>query len=104
MKELIATLALSLAVLSVASPGETQQRQVQMDGRVQWIAGQTLMLILDGGRTVNVDLSGVPLDDYTKLRERDRVVVHGVLADDNRQVIATAVTPQPPQPAPSVTP
>jgi hypothetical protein len=104
MRQLLTALVLALLVLGVSAPGETQQRQVQMNGRVQWIAGQTLMLMLDGGGSVNVDLSGVPLDDYTKLRERDRVVVHGVLADDNRQVVATAVSPQEPQPPANRTP
>ena len=104
MRQLLTALAFSMLLLGMSTAGGAQQRQVQMNGRVQWIAGQTMMLMLDGGGSVNVDLSGVPLDDYTKLRERDRVVVHGVLADDNRQVIATAVTAQQPQPPANRTP
>jgi hypothetical protein len=103
MKELLGALVLWLGILGAVAV-DAQQKSVRLDGRVQWIAGQTLMLMLDGGGSVNVDLSGVPLDAYTQLRERDRVLVEGVLAADNRQVIATAITPRPAQPAPTRTP
>src|SRR4051812_1217252 len=104
MRQLLVAVVLIAATASAPVAGGAQPREVSLNGRVQWVAGQTLMLMLDGGGSVNVDLTQVPLDTYTRLRERDRVVVIGVLASDNRQVLATSVTPVPSQPPPSRTP
>ena len=104
MRQLLVAVVLLAAVASAPVAGGAQAREIRLDGRVQWVAGQTLMLMLDGGGSVNVNLTQVPLDSYTALKERDRVVVTGVLASDNRQVLATSVTPVVSQPPPSRTP
>ena len=67
-------------------------RPVQIEGRVQWVAGQTAMLHLDGGTSVRVDLSGVAQDAYAVLKPRERIVVAGVLSGDGRRVIASEIT------------
>jgi hypothetical protein len=68
-----------------------QERPVQIEGRVQWVAGQTAMLHLDGGTSVSVDLAGVAQDAYAVLKPRERVAVAGVLSGDGRRVIASEI-------------
>ena len=83
--------AMSLSLLFAAEPAEAQKRYVQLEGRVQWIAGQKLMLQPDLGTAINIDLVQVPMDDYRTLTEGDRVIVGGFVAPDNRKVYGTWV-------------
>jgi hypothetical protein len=85
-------LVVSLLLAGTLEPADAQTRYVVLDGRVQWIAGQTMMLIPDGGLPINVDLSRVPQGEYATLTQGNRVVVSGV-SSDGRRVLATAVAP-----------
>ena len=67
------------------------ERPVRVEGRVQWIAGQTALLHLDAGPSVSVDLAGVAQDEYAALKPRERVVVAGVMSADGRRVIASSI-------------
>jgi hypothetical protein len=61
-------------------------------GRVQWIAGTKLSIIpRAGGTPIPVDLSRVPLEQYSGVREGYPVRVRGVLSVDGRFIIATAI-------------
>jgi hypothetical protein len=84
----IVTLAFTLAGTAPPAAG---QASVQLDGRVQWIAGQKLMLLLSSGGGVDVDITRVPLDQYRMLTQGDPVVVVGTVSRDNRKVFASAV-------------
>ena len=64
---------------------------MQLAGQVQWIAGQKLMLITDGGGGVDVDIARVPLDQYRTLTQGDRVIVGGTVSPDNRRVSRNVV-------------
>ena len=92
-KVIIAFLAIgTLAFMLVRAPlPATGQTHVELEGRVQWIAGQKLMLLLNGGRGVDVDITQVPLDQYRMLSQGDPVVVVGTVSRDNRRVFASAV-------------
>jgi hypothetical protein len=81
-----------LVVMLAFAPALAQPRQVQLSGRVQWIAADKLMLILDGGLgVVPVNLTRVPLDQYQTLSPRDQIAVVGILSDDDRGVIGASV-------------
>jgi hypothetical protein len=81
-----------LIVMLVFAPALAQAHQVQLSGRVQWIAADKLMLILDGGLgVVPVHLTRVPLDQYQTLSQRDQIAVVGVVSDDGRGVIGASV-------------
>lgn len=84
-------LATWLVVTLAFAPALAQARQVQLTGWVQWIAANKLMLVLDSGLGVPVDLTRVPLDQYQTLSQRDQIVVIGVASDDNRGVIGASV-------------
>src|SRR5574341_1387383 len=76
----------SLAPIVEAAP------PVRVGGRVQWIAGDKMVLIPDSGRIpFTVDLTRVPVDQYVALKQGDGVVVDGVLSANGRSVLATAV-------------
>ena len=79
---------LALSAVTVSAQG----RPVRVDGVVQWIAGDKLMLILDGGQSIPVELRQVPQDQYLTLRQQDRITVWGTVRPDNRHVFATAIT------------
>jgi hypothetical protein len=84
-----------LVVLSmvVAAAGSVWAQSVEqrLDGRVQWIAGQLMVVQLDSGGSVSVDLKGVPQDQYSVLRRGDRVVIGGALTDVSPRFLATSV-------------
>ena len=92
-KVIIAFVAIgTLAFTLVGAPQPTAgQTYVELDGRVQWIAGQKLMLLLNGGGGVDVDITRVPLDQYRMLTQGDPVAVVGTVSRDNRRVFASAV-------------
>jgi type 1 fimbria pilin len=64
---------------------------VQFQGRVLWVAGQTLMVATDDSQSVSVDLTAVAQDQYQRLGLDDRVVVTGVLPAKGNRVLATSI-------------
>ena len=92
MKRCLAALFVSLVLTGAVTPGAAQGRYVQLDGRVQWIAGDKMMLIpYSGALPIDIDISRVPLGDYRTLTQGDSVVVSGVVSSDGRRVLATSV-------------
>ena len=88
---LTAGFALSVAVATAFAPAVGEGRPVVLDGRVQWIAAKTMMVLPDsGGLPVNIDLTKVPQDNYTGLTQGHPVVVNG--SYDGHRVLATSVT------------
>ena len=84
---------LAACVLFSLWPATTAIAQdARVDGRVQWIAGTKLLLIpRAGGMPISVDLSRVPLEQYSGVREGNPVVIRGVVSVDGRQLLATDV-------------
>jgi hypothetical protein len=62
------------------------QRLLLYEGRVQWIAGSTLVLATDDGWSLRVDLTRVPQSDYSGLGQGDRIIVSGTLSQDGNYV------------------
>ena len=86
----ITVLASSLVLWAVAvSPA--QEVAVGFEGRVQWIAGNILVIALEASPSINVDLSEVAQDQYQGLHERDWVLVTGRVTKQRDRVIATSV-------------
>lgn len=102
--------ALITVFVVVISTVAWAQGQVQVEGTVQWLTGETLMILSDtpgptayvivgqallpvpGPRpTVNVDVSGLPQTEYAFMRSGERVTVFGTLTSDGRRVIATSI-------------
>jgi hypothetical protein len=69
-------------------------QDARLVGRVQWIAGTKLSVIpRAGGTPVAVDLSRVPQEQYSGVREGHPVLIQGVVSVDSRLLIATAIEP-----------
>jgi hypothetical protein len=60
-------------------------------GRVQWIAGSTMVLVTDEGWSLRVDLKRVPQSDYSGLTPRDRIIVSGTLSQDGNYVLGLSI-------------
>ncbi|PYN90126.1 MAG: hypothetical protein DMD87_03125 [Candidatus Rokuibacteriota bacterium] len=85
-------LALMLGLAGPIAPVAAAQEQVvRVDGLVQWIGGQQMVVQADTGPSVGVDLTGVPQDEYAGLGVRDRVAVIGTVSPDGRRVLGTSV-------------
>jgi hypothetical protein len=61
------------------------------EGRVQWIAGSTLILATDDGWSLKVDLTRVPQSDYSGIGLRDRIIVSGTLSQDGNYLIGQSI-------------
>lgn len=93
-KRCLAAVVVSLVLFGAVAPGAAQDKVVRLQGRVQWIAGEKMMLIPDnGGLPIEIDIKQVPQDDYRTLAEGDPVAVSGVVSPDGRKLIATSVQP-----------
>jgi type 1 fimbria pilin len=92
MKQLVvATVLLSWLVWAAGFAAAQDAMVIQVQGRVVWIAGQTLVIVPDGSPSINIDLSQVPQEQHGKLREGDRIVVTGAVTNDRSRLVAASV-------------
>ncbi len=86
---------MALALLSVLSvtASAADDTPVRFQGRVLWIAGETLMVATDDSQSINIDLTHVPQDEYQRLGSNDRVVVTGTIPTEGNRVVATSIEP-----------
>lgn len=90
----IATFGLWALLTAASIPAMSQPQSVRVDGRVQWISAEKMLLLPDLGLLpVNVDLRQVPQDQYATLAPGTRVVVNGAVSNDGRWLVASAVMP-----------
>src|SRR5262245_43291658 len=93
-KRCLVAVVAALIVLGTFAAAAPQGQPVTLQGRVQWIAGEKMMLIPDNGdRPVEVDLKKAPLGDYETLTEGDPVVVSGEVSADGTKLIARSIQP-----------
>jgi len=83
--------ALVLGPGAALTPVVAQVQVVRVDGLVQWIGGQQMVVQADRGPSVGVDLVSVPQDEYAGLGVRDRVAVIGVVSPDGRRLLGTSI-------------
>jgi|SRR5262245_22395166 len=88
-RTLLALLAISIVL--PASPVSAQGDQVRFEGRVSWIAGETMIVSTDATPSVRVDLRRVDQGEYQQLATGDFVVVTGTISDDANRVLATSI-------------
>jgi hypothetical protein len=84
-------LALALSPAGLLTPADAADQVVRVDGLVQWIGGQQMVVQADTGPSVGVDLTSVPQDEYAGLGVRDRVAVIGMVSPDGRHLIGTSI-------------
>src|SRR5256885_5078250 len=76
LRALLTACALTGTLLVAVSAA--QDMPVRVSGRVQWIAGGTMIVALDDSPSINVDLPRVAQDQYAGLARGEWVVVTGM--------------------------
>jgi len=84
----IAMIAASLLAAPLAAEA---QGLVYYEGRVQWIAGSTLILATVEGLSIRVDLTRVDQSEYSGLGPRDRIIVTGAISEDGNYLIGLSI-------------
>jgi hypothetical protein len=77
-------------------PGWAQEPGVLIEGRVLWVAAETMVIapyvLIPGVATaINVDLSRAHQDEYAGLKTGDAVAVMGEVPPTGDRVIATSI-------------
>ena len=89
------TIGALLMILMIASawPATSlaQGSAVRLQGRVSWIAGETLVISPDDTPSIRIDLSQVDQADYQRLASGDRVIVTGIIPDERDRIVATSI-------------
>jgi hypothetical protein len=91
IEALLVALTVSVLLMVSLERADAQGWPATFDGRVQWIAGGLMVVQLDDGTSVSVDLLRVPQYQYAALVQGERILVIGVLPDGGRRVMATSV-------------
>jgi hypothetical protein len=92
----------SASIPSSAPPiGASSEPMWSLDGNVQSVAGTTVTLRTDDGRTHTVDASQLSAVTIRALRPGDRVTLFGVPRGDDKLVANGYVQSEPPTPAAS---
>jgi len=101
----IALVGVGLMSVLWVGVGAAEDIPIVLEGRVEWIAGQVMVIGLEGAviaaggpAAINVDLSHVDQDEYHGLVTGDRVLVLviGTVSEARDRVIATSVQRVPP--------
>jgi hypothetical protein len=89
----VALIAASMVAVQAGSATAQDYDVVRFDGRVLWIAGQTMVVspYASGAGPVSVDLSGASLDEYMNLTTGDSVTVTGTIPVEGDRVLATSI-------------
>jgi len=92
-REVAALMAFALLSVLYVNASAADDTPVRFQGRVLWIAGETLLVATDDSQSINVDLTQVPQDEYQRLESYDRVVVTGTIPTEGNRVVATSIEP-----------
>jgi len=86
-------IAAACTVTLLVGVATAQDDLVRIDGRVLWIAGQTMVVAsyVTGDEPIRVDLSQASQDEYQRLTTGDAVTVTGVMAEEGDRIVATSI-------------
>jgi hypothetical protein len=89
----VATFVAACLLALLADVGAAQDDVVRIDGRVLWIAAQTMIVAPyeSGSDPINVDLSKASQDEYMRLTTGDSVTITGTIAEAGNRVVATSI-------------
>jgi hypothetical protein len=85
-------IAVFIGALSFAAGAASQGNVVFVEGRVEWIAAEKMVVApYTAAGAINVDLTQVDQDEYQGLVTGDSVAVTGTVSNEGDRVIATSV-------------
>jgi hypothetical protein len=88
---LVLSLVTLVLLASMSIRADAQSRPVQFEGFVQWISGQSMLVLLDSGLSINVNLIRVPQWHYLALLPGERILVNGTLPAGSRTVSGVSI-------------
>ena len=92
-REVAALMAFALLSVLYVNASAADDTPVRFQGRVLWIAGETLIVGTEDSQSINVDLTHVSQDEYQRLERNDSVVVTGTIPTEGNRVVATSIEP-----------
>jgi hypothetical protein len=92
-KALAAAVVAAVCMLALRVDVATAQEGVVIQGRVLWVAGQTMVVApyASGAAPVRIDLSLTSQDEYMRLTTGDSVTVMGIIPEEGNRVMATSI-------------
>jgi len=92
-KALAAAVVAAACMLTLRVDVGTAQNGVVIEGRVLWVAGQTMVVApyAGGVAPVRIDLSRASQDEYMRLKTGDSVAVMGIIPEEGDRVMATSI-------------
>ena len=92
-KALATALVVAACMLALRVSIGTAQEGVVIEGRVLWVAGQTMVVApyAGGVAPVRIDLSQASQDEYMRLKTGDSVTVMGIIPEEGDRVMATSI-------------
>ena len=92
-KALAAAVVAAACMLALGVDVGTAQNGVVIEGRVLWVAGQTMVVApyAGGVAPVRIDLSRASQDEYMRLTTGDSVTVMGIIPAEGDRVMATSI-------------
>jgi hypothetical protein len=95
---LLAAATIAMILIAVVGAGVAQEQQMSVEGRVQWISGQRMVVAPVGAvvapagtSAINVDLSQVAQGEYSGLAQGDAVVISGTVSSARDRIVATSI-------------
>ncbi len=92
-KALATAVVVAACMLALRVGVGTAQEGVVIEGRVLWVAGQTMVVApyASGVAPVRIDLSQASQDEYMRLTTGDSVTVMGTIPYEGDRVMATSI-------------
>jgi hypothetical protein len=86
-----AAILLGGAVLALGVTTAEAQEPIRVVGWVQWVSGNNMQMVTDGGGSINIDLTRADQSSYRALRPGELVYVEGTVAPERNRIIARDV-------------
>jgi hypothetical protein len=92
-KALATAVVVAACMLALRVGVGAAQEGVVIEGRVLWVAGQTMVVApyTSGVAPIKIDLSQASQDEYMRLTTGDSVTVTGVIPYEGDRVMATSI-------------
>jgi hypothetical protein len=92
-KTLAAAVVAAACMFALRVDVGTAQQDVVIQGRVLWVAGQTMVVApyVGGVPPVRIDLTQTSQDEYMRLKTGDSVTVIGIIPEEGDRVVATSI-------------
>jgi hypothetical protein len=82
---------LLLALVGPSSIGAQEQPILRFEGRVTYVAPSEMLVALDSGGVVMLDLARMPQGEIRQIAQNDYVTVIGFIRRPSHRVIATSI-------------